>query len=217
MYWFRNGCVLVCAGALFAAAPLEIRTHELPWAAFGLDYRVTIQTQIDGRCTFGNPELSLSAGSLPRGLDLEGDWLTGVPEEVGTFRFRVRGANDCVSTEQEYVLLVTGRPILRASPENVVFEYRIGDLAPEPQSVLISSTWPDLPYTITANAPWLTAHPEEGVTPSAGEALSADRVAVTVNTKDLAPGTYQARLLVTSRQGANAPSIPVELRVIAGQ
>jgi hypothetical protein len=217
MRWFHSSSILLstaCA-ALAAGGPLAFRTRELPRAALGADYRVTIQTQVDGRCPSSDARLSLEAGSLPRGLELRGEWLTGVPKELGVFRFRLRGATDCTAARQDYVLEVTGRPILRATPENLVFDYRVGDPQPEPQTVLLSSTWPELPYAVSTTAAWLRAVPEQGVTPDAGAALGADRVSVHVLAADLAPGVYEGRLVFMAHQSAASPAIRVTLRVIA--
>jgi hypothetical protein len=154
-------------------------------------------------------------GSLPRGLEFAGDWLTGVPRELGIFRFRVRAETACAAAEQDYVLQVDARPILRAAPESIVFEYRVGDPAPESQTLLVSSTWPELPYSVTATGPWLRGQPEEGVTPRSGSALTADRVAIRVMPNGLPPGLYEARLVLMAPQSANLASIPVKLRVVA--
>jgi hypothetical protein len=217
MRWLaRHGILsLTTASTLLLAAPLSFRTHELPWAAIGVDYRVTIQTLVDGRCLESNPQLSVIAGALPRGLALQGDWLTGVPKELGTFHVRVRGVTGCGAAEQDYVLQVTGRPILRISPEEIVFEYHVGDAPPEPQGVLVSSTWPELPYSVTATASWLHLQPEEGITPYSGAALAGDRVTLRVLINDLPPGVYEARLLFTAHQSASVPAIPVKLHVVA--
>ncbi len=141
--------------------------------------------------------------------------MTGVPRELGIFRFRVRAETACAAAEQDYVLQVDGRPILRGAPESIMFDYRVGDPAPESQSLLVSSTWPELPYSVTATAPWLRGQPEEGVTPRSGSALTADRVAIRVTPKGLAPGVYEARLVLMAAHSANLASIPVKLRVIA--
>lgn len=217
MTWLRSFSILFWAasGTLAHCAPISFGAHQLPWAAVGLDYRVTIQTRVDGRCPVSDVRLYVTAGSLPAGLELQGDWLTGVPKESGAFPFRLRGADVCAAAERDYVLIVTARPVLRLNTDEIAFEYRIGDPAPEAQSVLVAGTWPDLPYSVNATAPWLRAQPELGATPLPDAALAADRVNVRVNTKDLAPGTYEGRLVFIARQSATVPSIPVKLRVVA--
>src|SRR5215469_9193240 len=173
-------------GTFVPAAPLTLGTHQLPWAAVGSDYRVTIQTRVDGRCPEGDARFFVTSGSLPPGLDLQGNWLTGVPKQLGSFRFRLRGADLCAAAELDYILVVSPRPVLRLSAEEIVFEYRVGDLPPQMQTVLVSGTWPDLPYSVTATAPWLRPQPEEGATPLVGAALTADRVNIRAIATDLA-------------------------------
>lgn len=209
----RRLCLLL-AGASLHAAPLSIRTQELPWAAIGVDYRAAIQIQVDGRCPQGDVVLSLVAGSLPRGITLEGNWLEGSPKELGIFRFRVRGANICSTANRDLVLLVTGKPVLRVAPDTITFDCRKGDAPPLPQILLVSSTWPEVTYSVAGALAWLKVGTAAGTTPYPGAAFSADRVTVEVIPKDLAPGTYSAVLVFHTRQGATAPEIPVLLRVL---
>jgi hypothetical protein len=118
MHWSRSSSILLCAAcaALAAGSSLTFRTRELSQAAVGADYRVTIQTQVDGR-PFSDAQLSLGAGSLPRGLELRGEWLSGVPKELRIFRFRLRGATDCTAAGQDYALEVTDCPFCAQPPK----------------------------------------------------------------------------------------------------
>lgn len=205
---------VVCA-ALVSAAPLSFRTRELAWAAIGSEYRATIQTQGDGRCPLADVVLSVVDGYLPEGLRLQGDALTGMPKQTGIFRFRLRGANNCAAAEQEYQLQVTGRPILRAVPSELNFEYRAGDSAPRPEHVLVSSTWPELPYSVTGAENWLRVRLRAGVTPYPGSAFSGDAATVEVVPQDLKPGVYEATLMFVSREGDTPPAVVVKLKVLA--
>lgn len=222
MWCFRSCCQMVSQVALgslwataWAAAPVQFRTTELPWAALGTDYHVAIQAQVDGRCPLSDLTLSVVDGFLPRGLSVQGDLLAGVPKEPGIFHFRVRAANGCGSAEADLQLLVTGKPILRVAPEELRFEYRSGDSAPKPQTLLVSSTWPEFAYSITTREPWLQVRLAEGVTPSADSAFAADAAKVQVVPKDLAPGWYETTLIVSGPQVATSPAIPVRLHVLA--
>src|SRR5262245_39671192 len=92
----RLAAVLLVLGVYPAcAATVGFRTRELPWAPFGSSYRVTLEAFVDGRCVDGGVVFSVTAGDLPRGLELRGDTIAGVPEEFGAFGFRLRAANDC--------------------------------------------------------------------------------------------------------------------------
>jgi len=205
----------VACAAVVSAAPLSISTKELPWAAIGSDYRATIQTRSDGRCALGDVVLFLADGNLPDGLILQGDAVAGIPKQIGISHFRLRAANNCAAAEQEYQLQVTGKPILRLSPEELVFEYRVGDPAPKAKNVLVTSTWPELPYSVAGDKPWLRVRLRAGVTPYAGSAFSSDAATVEVVPQDLKPGVYETSLVFLARQGDNPPGVPVKLKVSA--
>ncbi len=206
----------LAAGPLLRAQAVQFRTTELPWAIAGAGYSAAIETAADGNCLTGNGiALSLAQGELPRGLALRGENLTGVPAAIGTYRFAIRAASRCGAAVREFELVVTGRPILRVVPEELVFEYRAGAAAPKQLDVLVASTWPRLPYTVsTGKIPWLEYYQTIGATPDLGSPFSADRIAVRVNPDKLSPGLYHATLTISTWQGANAPVIPVTLKVL---
>ena len=211
----RPVLVLVLAVSCASAAPLRFRTHELPWAAYGTPYYASIETSVDGRCIDGGVELALAAGALPPGLELRGDALSGTPKQMGAFPLRLRASNSCTSVEQDLVLQVTGKPILRVSPQEIVFECRAGERAPAHQSVLVYGSWPEQSYTVTGAAPWLRLEPQTGATPYTGSARAADVVELGPAPAGLAPGTYETVLVFSVPGGANAPAVPVKLRVLA--
>jgi hypothetical protein len=195
--------------------PVRIRTSELPWAIVGQPYQASFEIGLDGRCIGGGVELSLAEGELPRGLALRGDGLAGIPAATGTFPFSVRAANGCGSVVRPLELVVTGKPILRATPGEIVFECQEGGPPPEPQTVLVASSWPGLPYTVRASqAPWLAYEPAAGRTPEPGAGFAADAVALRVDPAKLAPGVYHTILRVWVWQGANAPSVAVTFKVL---
>lgn len=216
MWSFHRLRLLGCAlyAMVLTGAPLTFRTREIPWAAIGTEYRTTIQTQVDGRCPLSDVSLSIVEGALPRGLTIEGDVLSGIPKVMGAFHLRIRGANVCGAAEREYLLEVTGKPILRVVPDEVVFEYHSGDPAPKPQTLLIAGTWPELPYSVSAAASWLHVSLNTGVTPAAGSAFSGDPATVTIMPKDLAPGRYETTLVFSAPGAATMPAIPVKLRIL---
>ena len=146
---------------------------------------------------------------------LQGDSVAGIPKQMGIFRFRLRAANNCAAAEQEYSLQVTGRPVLRVSPEELVFECRAGDPVPKPKNVLVSSTWPELPYSVIGKESWLRVRLRAGVTPYLGSAFASDAATVEVVPEDLKPGVYEATLVFLSREGDTPPAVPVTLKVLA--
>ncbi|HEY2015776.1 MAG TPA: hypothetical protein VGH38_19875 [Bryobacteraceae bacterium] len=209
--------VLLAAGAWpLSAGPVQFRSHELPRAVFGAAYHSQIQTQVDGQCPVGDVVLEVANGNLPRGIELSGDVLAGIPREFGLFRIQLRGANRCAAAVQDFTLEVTGKPILRVTPEELSFEYREGDPTPKPQVAMVSGSWDDLPYAVRlTGAPWLSFHTDLGATPYAGSAFSADRVTVQVSPEGLAPGVYHGAMSFSADMGANMPQIAVTFRVLA--
>ena len=205
----------LCAGQM-AAAPLEFRTRELPRAVFGSAYHAFVATQVDGRCPTSDVLLEVAGGSLPRGITLAGDALTGIPKEFGLFRIRIRAENPCGSAVGDLTLEVTGKPILRVVPDELVLEYREGDPPPAPKVILVTGSWADLAYEVHAtSAPWLHFQASQGATPYAGSAYAADSVTVEVTPDGLAPGVYRSVMTFSTERGANIPQIPVTFRVLA--
>jgi len=207
---------LVAALPVLHGKGVEIRTADLPWAMVNTAYRSAIETAVDGRCPESDVAVSLNGGSLPRGIEITAGYLAGTPKEVGRFQFSVRAANNCSSAVKDFELIVTGKPMLRVFPEELRYEYRAGQAAP-PLTVEVSASWPDLPYAMRIDAPWLTAKPRAGVTPTAGSALAADAVSLEVDTKNLPPGTYRASVRFFNSMGANSPTVAVTLRVLAAE
>lgn len=213
MSLFRSLPLALAAFACYAA-PIHFRTHSLPWAAIGANYAASIEIQANGHCPIGDVGLAVVDGELPRGLELTGNVFTGVPREVGTFHFRVRAANTCSAAEQDFALLVTGKPVLRVFPAELTIEYHVGGPMPPPQSILVTGTWPELPYSVSGDTVWARTRQAQGFTPLPGSALAGDTVSVDVNPKDFSPGTYETVLTFAANQGATAPSVRVRLNVL---
>jgi hypothetical protein len=182
------------------AGAVEIESVDLPRAIGGRQYSATIRTSVDGQCPAGNVGLFLAGGSLPPGLRITYDGLAGVPTKLGAFRFSIGARNSCVNTTREFELLVTGRAILRVVPEHLEFTVS-ADSPPLAQTVLISSTWPGLPYTLsTAADSWLTLRQAEGTTPQPGAIFAGDRATVAAIPMKLAPGVHHSRVIVSAWQ-----------------
>jgi len=201
---------------LFGGEPVHIRTSDLPWAIVNTVYRSAIVAGVDGRCPDSDASLFLIDGALPRGLEVTGGYLQGVPKETGTFHFSVRAANNCSSDVKDLELVVTGKPILRVFPEELSCEYRDGQAGPAALTVQVSSTWPELPYSVQAGAGWLIRK-GGGVTPGAGSALASDEVSLEIDAKNLAPGIYRTSVRFSTWMGANAPVVSVTLRVVPAE
>jgi hypothetical protein len=195
------------------AGVIQIESVDLPRAIQGLVYSASIHVSVNGQCPSGNVGLHLASGSLPRGLRTTDDGLGGVPTEMGDFRFLIEARNTCASTTRAFQLLVTGHPILRATPER--FEFTVlPDSVPDSQIALISSTWPGLAYTLsTPDGSWLTLRQAQGTTPEAGSAFTGDRATVTAIPRMLAPGVHRGTLIVSAR---DADPIKIEVTVTVG-
>jgi hypothetical protein len=197
------------------ARPLQIRTETLPWAIIAQPYGAEIDTGLDDRCTAADVRFTLVGGSLPAGLTLNAFGVQGTPREAGRFQFTIRAANQCIAVEKTIELFVTGKPVLEVSADELAFEYHMGGPLPMAWVVLVASTWPGLPYSVSANGTdWLRAEPASGMTPDSGSALRGDAVTVRVNPEKLSPGTYRAAVVFSTWMGANAPEIRVTLKVV---
>jgi hypothetical protein len=196
------------------AGVVEIQTEELPRAIRGLEYGARIRTSVDGGCPNGNVGLFLASGSLPRGLRTTEEGLGGVPREMGIFRFSIGAHNTCASTTRSFELMVTGRPILKAVPERIKFTIP-ADGPGENQTLLISSTWPGLPYTLSMpDDSWLTLRPTLGTTPEQGSPLTGDRVTLGAIPRKLAPGVHHGTVIVSAWR-ADPLAIEVTVTVTA--
>ena len=207
--------IMVLALCCLTAVALQIRTEKLPWAIVGQPYRAEIDMGLDDRCMMADVRFTLVGGSLPRGLKLEVFGLEGTPQEVGRFEFTIRAANQCIAIEKTIELFVTGKPVLGVSPGELAFEYHLGGDPPKARVVLVTSTWPNLRYAVTANGTeWVHADPASGMTPDSGSALSGDAVTVSIQPEKLNPGTYRTTVVFSTWMGANTPEIPVTLKIV---
>jgi hypothetical protein len=126
--------------------------------------------------------------------------------------------NGCSSRTRTIELEVTGKPILQASPDQITFTTTVTAQNPAPRAVLVSSTWPDLPYRVEKqNADWLEVNLTSGRTPPANSALTGDDVTLTALPSKLKPGTYRGALVFSTPGGANVQTIPVVLVVRSGE
>jgi hypothetical protein len=192
------------------AGAIQIESEELPRAIQGLAYSAEIRLSMDGRCPQSDSSLFLASGTLPRGVRATAEGLAGVPMEMGLFRFWMGARNTCATTTRAFELLVTGRPILRAVPDRI--EITVSpDSPPVDQAVVISSTWPSLPYGIFPRDPsWLKLRQVQGVTPEASSALTGDRAIVTAVPLKLAPGIHHGTMIVSAWR---ADPITIEITI----
>ena len=199
-----------------SAAAVGFRTRALPLAAFGSPYRAELLTVFDGRCIDGGAGFAVVDGELPAGLELRGNTITGVPQEFGAFAVRLRVSNDCGAEERDFVVEVTGRPILHVAPEQIELEYQVGGTVTAGAVLQVSATWPAYRYSvIQGGEKWLRVLQNTGMTPRPGSPFAADVVELQIVVEGLAPGKYESVLVFAGPQGATPVSVPVRLRVVA--
>ncbi len=101
----------------------------------------------------------------------------------------------------------SGSPIL-ANPDSLSFSFTPGATPPPPQSTTIISPGASLTFTATTTAPWLS------VSPSSGPVNTV--LSVSVAPAGLAPGIYNANVVLTPSGPGNTPlQIPVRFTVNA--
>jgi hypothetical protein len=202
--------MLLLPGSSFA---LDFSAPELPWAVVDQPYSPpSLVTYGAARCPAGDVSFRVE-GNLPPGLSMTAlGQIAGTPGQIGVYQFLVRAADSCSAVTKPMTIVVTGAPILVVPATTLAFHHRRGGGPPTPQSLLVSSNWPDLPYFIERlDAPWLRAAARSGRTPKPGAAFESDRVEVSVEPGSLAPGTYEGRLRFWTREGSHAPVVAVRL------
>jgi len=203
--------------ALFVPPTTEIEflTAELPWAVAEKGYEAPpLEVRVSGSCPHGGVGYSVVSGALPPGIQLSRlGYFSGAPLHSGEFAFTVRASDGCGWTAKQFKLVVTGAPVITATPAHLVFVCKAGETPPE-KNVLVSATWPRLAYRLTlSNAAWLKATPEHGTTPRQGSAMADDIVHVTIDTVGLKAGHYTASITVSSWQVLEPVRVDVELTV----
>lgn len=222
---------------LNAGAGMEFITPELPWAAVGKGYEpAPLEVRVGGACPLGGIGYMAMGGKLPPGLHLSRlGYFSGTASHAGSYDFVIRAANGCSVAMKQFTIVVSAAPVLTVTPGHLIFVAAEHDGSPE-QSLLVSATWPNLPYNITVvGGDWLTALPEQGRTPgpdssralseASGSALRAasspassapgDTVRVRIDPSSLKPGHYSATLMLSAWQAAPTSAVIVELTVLA--
>jgi hypothetical protein len=196
---------------------MEFITVELPWAAVDKGYApAPFEVRSGGSCPLGGIGYAVVSGTLPQGLQLSRlGYFSGTASRVGTYVFTIRVSNGCSQTEKQFTLVVSAAPVLTIAPMHLIFIAAEGEGAPG-QNLLVSSTWPSLPYGIkVTDGEWLTALPEQGRTPGPVAIATGDSVRVRIDASRLKPGHYAATLMFSAWQAAPAAAVVVELAVLA--
>jgi hypothetical protein len=208
---------------------MEFITTELPRAALGKGYEsVPLEVRVGGACPLGGIGYAVMGGKLPPGLQLSRlGYFSGTASRAGSYDFVIRAANGCSVAMKQFTIVVSAAPVLTITPAHLIFVAAENDGSPE-QSLLVSATWPNLPYSISiAGGDWLTALPELGRTPGVPSNPSlntvstvistpaGDTVRVRVRCSNLNAGHYSATLTLSAWQAAPSAAVVVELTVLA--
>lgn len=195
-----------------------IEPAELPLAITARDYSAGPLTITGGsRCPRQVSMVQIVGGELPPGLTLTpAGYFRGTPSEPGTYQFIVRAANDCEAVQQEYTIEVSGAPVLAVEPASVSLAVPHGSPALEdPIVVQVRSSWNGTSYSASVgDASWLRAIPVRGTTPGPMSPMNSDALELHVDPSRLPPGSYRVLMRVSGYRTANAPVVPVTLRVL---
>lgn len=171
------------------------------------------------RCAMPIPVTRVVAGELPAGLGVSGRGaIQGTPTEPGLFRFTVELSDGCSRRLEQRQLRVMPAPILSVEAESLEFHCPQGAPAFSGGIVRVSGSAPGRAYSVDIlDGAWLEATMREGVLPGEGASLESDTLRLSINPSKLAPGSYSARLRLSTWQGANAPELFFRLRVDSPQ
>jgi len=171
------------------------------------------------RCAMPVPVTRVVAGELPAGLGVSGlGAIQGTPTEPGLFSFTVELSDGCSRRLEQRQLRVIPAPILTAEAESLEFHCPQGAPAFSGGTVRVSGSAPGRAYSVDIlDGAWLEATMRDGVLPAEGASLESDTLRLSINPSKLAPGTYSARLRLSTWQGANTPELLFRLRVDSPQ
>jgi len=105
-------------------------------------------------------------------------------------------------------------PMIQFSALEITIVADQNDPNPPPQRASIHSRGPDeLHWTLSADCPWLSFVPSEGIA-----TMQSEEITFTADVNGLPPGTYNCNLTITAPPAINSPkTLPVELRLLGNQ
>jgi sugar lactone lactonase YvrE len=163
----------------------------LPDATLGRPYSFTL-TATGGSAPYA---WSVPSGELPPGLSLSSAGiLSGSPTRIGGYNFTVRVQDANSNSVSRGIGLGVGSPALSFSVGALTFNATAGNDNPPGQTVSVASTGAPLSFrasaATTSGGGWLSVTPNQGTTPAT--------LAISVNSRSLAPGTYRGTVTVSS-------------------
>jgi len=123
--------------------------------------------------------------------------------QAGTYNgiIQITNLSDGTSFAVPVTMTLSGA-MLTATPQSLNFSLPAGSPSPSTQSVQLNGT-PNLAYTTSSDAPWLTASPSNGTIPGA--------LNISANAAGMVPGNYLGTITVAS--GGAITNITVSLNV----
>lgn len=195
---------------------LLVLALALPDALLNRPYRAEpVWERAGTRCSMPIPVTRVAAGELPAGMHVSGRGeVQGIPTEAGLYEFTVEVSDGCSRRLEQRQIRVMPAPILAVEAEGLEFRCPQGAPAFSAGNIRVSGSAPGRAYTVDiVDGAWLQATMRDGVLPAEGSSLDADVLRLSINPSKLAPGTYSARLRLSTWQGANAPELLFQLRV----
>lgn len=177
-----------------SAAPLTLTLGTFPAGVVGSDYPVQILTPAGGATPY---TFALSSGSLPGGLTLSGNQISGVPIATGSFSFSIKVTDFAgkVITAGGSIVIKPANADLILSQTSVSFTLTAGaNGLPTPASVTVRSSVVQqilsYSYAVSPAAPWLNVS-------GAGTTPGSLSLALDPTAPSQAAGTYSTQISVT--------------------
>ena len=184
------------------SAPPKITTTSLLDGTVNAAYNQTLAAD-------NNPtSWSVTSGSLPAGLSLNGNAITGTPTAAGTYTFTVTATNSAGSDSEEYTLTIKAVSVTDVSLNKETLSLYTGDTAS-----LTATVEPD--NATNKNVTWSSDKPAvatvEGGTVTA---MGAGEATITVTTED---GSKTATCTVIVHTATTITTQPQSVSVTEGQ
>ncbi len=109
---------IATCGAAPACTTVALPSTSLPNGTEGLSYSQTLSPATGGSGVY---TYSVTAGTLPAGITLNGNTLSGTPTAAGTYNFSITAADvtGCTGGTQNYTLVIDATPCSITCPANI--------------------------------------------------------------------------------------------------
>lgn len=167
------------------AGPVQITSAILQDGSTGVQYSQALNAS-GGQSPY---TWSVSAGTLPPGLNLAGNVIQGTPTQGGTFAFALKATDAIGNASAKGFTITIASAGLVLSSSQLTFSYVVNGVQPAAQPVNVSSSVSKT-FTATSNSSWLSVSQSSPSTPSV--------LTISVNPQSLGAGVYNGLVTVTS-------------------